>query len=335
MPGLKEYYLNLLDKKEKNFPEAALSFFLILLSYIYALAVGLRNFLFDKGILFSGISRAKVISLGNLSWSGSGKTSLTLWLYEKLSGQYKIAVLRRPYASDEEKLLSSKVKSVFSFKDRYKTARAQENRFNLFLLDDGFQYRRLRRDLDIVLIGAREFKIKHRLIPAGIFREPLASLGRAKIIIVNYKNELENPARAKREITKYAPGAKIFFAKYRIDGFHDFSGRRPEAAFLKKERLAAFCAIGYPRGFLNLLKGYGLEIDREFIFSDHHELSLEEYRRIEDCLLARKIGTIIITAKDRCHIPKVKSRLNILIAEVIMEIDNQQEFLDEIKLCIK
>ena len=335
MPGLKEKYLNFLDQGEKNFPEAILDYFFLVLSGVYALAVSLRNFFFDKGIIFSGSSRAKVISLGNLSWSGSGKTSLVLWLCEKLSTQYKTAVLRRPYSLDEEKLLTAKVKNVFSVKNRYLAAKEAESSFDLFLLDDGFQYRRLRRDLDIVLMGAREFKGKYRLIPAGIFREPLTCLQRANMVVVNYKDELENLSEVKAKILKYAPKAKVFFSKYRITGFCNFAGRPVEPIAFKDEKLAALCGIGYPRGFFNLLKNYGLKIDREIAFADHHQLTLNQYQEIQDSLLAQRINTVILTAKDRYHIPEAKSRLSILIAEVEMKIDNQDEFLGQIKLCIK
>lgn len=335
MPGLKEKYLDLLEKKEKTFPETLLSYFFLLLSGVYALAVSLRNFLFDKGIIFSGSCKAKVISMGNLSWSGSGKTSLVLWLYEKLSPQHKIAVLRRPYAKDEEKLLNAKVKDVFSVKDRYLAAKEKESSFDLFLLDDGLQYRRLKRDLNVVLMGAREFKGKYRMIPAGIFREPLACLMRADAVVVNYRDELESLPEVKTKILKYAPKAKVFFSKYEITGFRNLQGQLVKPESFKEEKLAALCGIGYPQGFFNLLKNYGIKIDRKLIFPDHHELSTRRYQQIQDSLSAQRINTVITTAKDRYHLPEAENRLNILIAEVEMKIDDQDGFLAQVRSCIK
>ena len=146
---------------------------------LYGAIVFFRNLLYDKKIFSSFPSKAKVISVGNLSWSGTGKTPLSIWLYKKLSSKFKVAVLRRPYAQDEEKMLQEKVKNVFSCPNRQKIAKEKESLFDIFILDDGFGHRKLKRDIDIVIMGAREFKRKHDLIPANFFREPLKALRRA------------------------------------------------------------------------------------------------------------------------------------------------------------
>src|SRR3989338_6438579 len=186
MLKLKQRYIDFLEKQSRNFPESIFYYFLYLVSGIYWLVVALRNFFYDGNFFSSYRAQARVISVGNLSWAGSGKTSLVIWLKNIFSGQLRTAVLRRGYGRDEGKLLSDAGCKVFSSPDRLHLAKELEPNFELFILDDAFQYRRLQRTVDIVVMGARDFRHKPRLIPAYIFREPLTSLKRADIVVVNY-----------------------------------------------------------------------------------------------------------------------------------------------------
>jgi tetraacyldisaccharide 4'-kinase len=211
MPKLKQWYIGFLDKDKRNIFESFFACVLYLLSLVYGLGVFFRNFLYDKHILTINTTKSKVISVGNLSWSGSGKTTLALFLYNKFCERFQTAILRRGYGSDEEKLLKEVTANVFSAVDRAALAKKFESRFGLFILDDGFQYRRLKRDVEIVVMGAREFKDKHHLIPADFFREPLNSLKRADFLILNYKDELNDPLKTIAPIRRIAPDLKIFF----------------------------------------------------------------------------------------------------------------------------
>ena len=115
---LKNWYVNFISKGKRNLFEELLYLFLVLLSHIFSLGVAIRNLAYDKNIFFSYRSRSYVISIGNLSWSGSGKTPLAILLNEKLKEKHSTAILRRGYGDDEMKLLEKYSRNVFSNKNR-------------------------------------------------------------------------------------------------------------------------------------------------------------------------------------------------------------------------
>ena len=328
---LKQWYLNFLEKDKKSAIESAFHLLLCFFSRIYGAVVFLRNFLYQKKIVSSFTSQAKVISVGNLSWAGSGKTSLSIWLYERLSSKYKTAVLRRGYGNDEGKLLKEKVENVFSAPSRSKLAKKLESAFNLFILDDGFQHRGLRRDVDIVIMSPRDFRKKYRLIPAYFFREPLNALRRADILLLNYKEEMKDREVLKRAILKVAPRLGIYFSQYKPKGVFDLAGNKFKTDFLKGKRLGAFAAIGYPQGFFNKLAELNLNLAQKIVYPDHYELSIFEFRRLEGDLIKKGITNLVITHKDKYHFPSVESRLNIFILEVELEIEDEARFLKGIE----
>ncbi|MFH1518947.1 MAG: tetraacyldisaccharide 4'-kinase [Candidatus Omnitrophota bacterium] len=335
MLKLKQGYLTFIEKDKKNVFEALAYALLCFFSGIYGAIVFLRNFLYQRKIIPVFFSRAKVISVGNLSWSGSGKTSLCLWLYNRLSLERKVAILRRGYGEDEGKLLKEKMvisngmtaSGVFSASKRSKLAKQLEGSFDLFILDDGFQHRSLRRDVDIVIMGSRDFRRKQRLIPAYFFREPLSSLSRADILILNYSEEMGDREAVKRAVLKIAPKLRVYFSQYRPKGFVDLAGNRFKIDFLANRRLGAFAAIGYPQGFFNKLKELNFNLSQRIVYPDHHELSFSEFGKLEDSLIKNSINDLVITHKDKYHLPCLESRLNIFILEVDLEIEDEAGFM--------
>ncbi|MBU2044551.1 MAG: tetraacyldisaccharide 4'-kinase [Candidatus Omnitrophica bacterium] len=328
MLRIKQSYLNLLEANPRNLPRRIAYGFLCLLSGLYWLAVYLRNFFYDWGIFPSWWAQSKVISVGNISWAGSGKTSLVIWLREQFCQQFKTAILRRGYGEDEGKLLLEAGSKVFSSPDRLGLARKLDSDFELFILDDGFQYRRLKRTVDLVVMGAREFRNKPRLIPAWIFREPLSSLKRADIIVVNYSDELFDRAQISDLINKFSPQSRLFFSGYQVKGFFDLAANPVDLNWLKGKETAAFTAIGYPEGFFNKLQQSGLDISRKIVYPDHYQLKAAEYLKLEDGLLSAGISDLIITAKDKYHFPLGEKRLNIIVMEITVEIENSKGFIE-------
>ena len=328
--NLRKWYVDFIEKDRRNVWESIFYCFLLILSVIYGFAVGLRNLFYDKKIIPSYKVKAKVLSIGNLSWAGSGKTPLSIWLYENLASQFNTAILRRGYGDDENKMLLDTTANVFSLPDRYKLAKSLESSFDVFILDDGFQFRRLKRDVNIVIRAGREFKKKYRLIPAYFFREPLSSLGRADIVLLNYKDEIEQPSELKKSILDEFPNLEVYFCQYKFKYFLDLDNNEFDAGVLRGRKLACFCAIGYPKGFIAGLKKLDLDIVREIIYPDHYELSQEEFMSLQDDLLQKGIKDLIITSKDRYHLPVVKFKLNIFIMEVGLKIEDQDSFLQEV-----
>lgn len=331
MLRLTQSYTKFIEKNKRNLPEVAFYCLLVLLSYIYGVAVAWRNFCYTKGILKSYQAKAKVISIGNLSWAGSGKTSLVAWLAKRLSSERKVAILRRGWGQDEELLLKENTNSVYSHPDRRRLAQKLSSQYEIFILDDGFQYRKLKRNINLVLMGAREFKRKFRLIPAYLFREPLSALSRADIVIVNYANELSDRSKIITQIKAHSPQAGLYFSQYRFKRFLDLESRVFDQSEFKGRKVAAFTAIGYPQGFFSKIKELGINLIREVTYPDHHQLTQAEYNRIEEDLSAQGIEDLIITAKDRYHLPTDKGKLRVKIMEIELDIENEESFLTEIK----
>lgn len=332
MLKIKKWYINLIDKEKKNFFEIIFYFFLIALSLVYAMVIFIRNFLYDRGMLSTFTAQKKVISIGNIAWAGSGKTSLAAFLYQRLSNKFKVAVLRRGYGEDEGELLKDKGVDVFSSPSRVSLARDLASRFDAFILDDGFQHRKLNRDLNIVTMASREFRRKIRLIPAGIFREPLSSLKRANILVLNYSKSLDNLLAIKDKLAKEFPHLKMYCCHYTFKKFFDLEGKDYDLSSVKGKKVAAFSAIGYPEGFLTTLKELEINPVRRFIFPDHYQLSIDEFNLIQDNLLSEGIEYLIITHKDKYHLPsEIKPKVNIFILDIDLEIDKEDEFLRDVE----
>ncbi|HSJ32130.1 MAG TPA: tetraacyldisaccharide 4'-kinase, partial [Longimicrobiales bacterium] len=153
----------------------------------YRLGVSLRNRAYDRSMIASTEASLPVVSIGNIAVGGTGKTPFTSWLARRLAqrGQ-KPAIVHGGYAEDEPELHRTWTPDIAVFVDRdrvHAAAQAHAARATVVLLDDAFQHRRLRRDLDIVLISAERWSDTVRLLPRGAWREPPAALARADVIV--------------------------------------------------------------------------------------------------------------------------------------------------------
>ncbi|MFA6281148.1 MAG: tetraacyldisaccharide 4'-kinase [Candidatus Omnitrophota bacterium] len=331
MHKIKSWYIDFLEKENLNPGETVLSHVLWLLSLIYAAIISARNFLYSSKIFPVYKSDKKVISIGNLSWAGSGKTTLALLLHAKISALRKLSVLRRGYGQDEEELLKEKGVKVFSSIDRVGLVKKFSGDFDLFILDDGFQYRKLGRDINIVVMGERELRKKWRLLPAGIFREPLSALARADILIINYKDDADNFIEAKNRFHSKYPNLSIYGAYYKFKCISDLNGKDIDLSFLKDKKIAALAAIGYPQGFFNQIEKAGIKITEAMTYPDHYEFSRLEFNALEKRLKNNGIDHCLITRKDKYHLSAGNHKINFYIFEIEMVIDEENKFLDEIR----
>jgi tetraacyldisaccharide 4'-kinase len=333
---LKIWYVDLLEKDKKSFFEYIFYSFLCILSLFYKVAILFRNFLYDSELLSSSICPKKVISVGGFSWGGSGKTTLSMWLCEKLSPRFKIAVLRRGYGEDEDKLLEEKGIEIYSSVDRAGLANELAGYFDVFILDDGYQYRRLKKDVNIAIVGPEDFKRGNRLIPASPLREPLSSLVRADMVVFSYKKREDNQRREKLIRDKF-PHKNVYYSYYQFKRFITLDTEEKSLDYFKDKRIAALTAIGYPSGFFDILEGLRLDIACKIKYPDHYILSEREFHDLKEKLLKKGVEDLVITYKDKYHLPKVafQSDLNIFIMEIYMKIEKEKEFLKEIeaKLC--
>jgi tetraacyldisaccharide 4'-kinase len=298
-----------------------------LTSQLYGAAVGARNRLYDRGALRTRMLRGPVISIGNLSVGGAGKTPFVILLGELLKSRgAKFDVLSRGYGrttrgvlvvdpggsstqfGDEPLLIARRLEvPVVLGEDRHAAGEAAEAKFGpqMHLLDDGFQHRALAREFDIVLVTAED--ARDRLLPTGRLREPLAALQRADAIVLT-------------------SGADP--ASFPLRGKLIWRVRRGIAPINVSARPVAFCGIARPQNFMLQLRKAGIEPAAEAIYRDHHAY-LE--RDIRD-LLALKTNSagdgFVTTEKDAINLGGYFSALEPAVVPVKMEMMDAANAVD-------
>ncbi|MCD6362739.1 MAG: lipid-A-disaccharide synthase-related protein [Synergistetes bacterium] len=329
------------------------------LSFAYLWASDLYHFLYDARVLEADKLPVKVISVGNITSGGTGKTPFVSYLARRLARKYKVAVLSRGYkgkrersfglvsdgrkmllspleAGDEAYLLAKGLKEVpvLVGKDRRFSGAFAIRYFGtqVLILDDGFQYRPLCRDIDIALIDATNPLGGGRPLPEGLLRERPSALRRADIIVITKaslvsKKIIENLVKTIRSFNRSSP---IFFADYRITGFRELFGVRK--FWLEGESVLAFCGLGNPDSFVKYLERVGLNVIFARFFSDHHRYSERELREIEREAIKVGASFIITTSKDETNIPSgFKPSLPFLVSEIEIFLSNEEEFWNEIE----
>lgn len=289
------------------------------LSVIYGMAVRARVLLYRLNILPSHSLPRKVISVGNITVGGTGKTPVTIALAEFFakSGK-KVAVLSRGYkgsqsgaaivsdgrdlllgpdeAGDEPFLIASRLPGVpvAVCPDRVKGGRLLMERFSpeVIILDDGFQHIRLKRDVNIVLIDSEEGFGPGYLLPRGILREPVSALKRADFALIKNGPARDNVWEA---LQRYSVPSISF--KYRASSFYDIETREetPVAA-LAGIRVVAVSGIANPASFADTLSKLGVRIARSLAYPDHHSYGANDIAEIEKA--ASDTGVVITTEKD-------------------------------------
>lgn len=332
---IKKYYIHFVEKEEKNIFEFLFYGFLYLLSLLYGGFIYCKNFLFNQKILSPKSIDKKIISVGNISWGGSGKTSFVIKLHKKLSQKLKVASITKGYAQDEFLLLKQELIDVFDARDRITLVGKISSDFELLILDDGFQYRKLARDIDIVIMGANEFKKNHRLIPAYIFREPLSSLKRANIVILNHFRSIKNIEQVEQGILNLNPDIKIYRAEYKYKAFLDKNKNFKDITYFDSRKCAVLTAIGYPQAFIDAVKKIDINLCDSVIYPDHYQFDFSEIEKIEDKLQDKGIKDLIITYKDFYHLDLSRAKLNYFIFDVDLYIENEDKLFSDIKALLR
>jgi tetraacyldisaccharide 4'-kinase len=305
------------------------------LSVVYGGYVRMRAWLYAKGWLKQKRLRGKVISVGNLTVGGTGKTPMVLWLAEKFLAEGKrVAILSRGYrgsggTSDEIELMKHRLEGRVAFgvgKDRFAEGHRieQQQSVDVFLLDDGFQHLPLARDLDIVMLdGSRKLKDQW-LLPSGALREPISACRRADILVVTRKTE--RPDIETGDTHKHS----IFYAQTRLLGFRRRGGHS-DLQYLSEichGPFFAFCGIGNPQAFFDDLNRWEVPVAGESIFRDHHRYTAADIQRLEKA--AQRAGAIafVTTEKDAENLDKESSTaIPVFVAVIDFVLTTEGEFI--------
>lgn len=306
------------------------------LSRVYGRYVSLRKSLYSKGWLRQKRLNACVISVGNLTAGGTGKTPMVLWLAEKfLAERKRVAILSRGYrgsrgTSDEIELLKNRLGNRVTFgvgANRFTTGRSIEKQepVDVFLLDDGFQHLSLARDLDILMLdGSRKLR-SESLLPAGLLREPIAACRRADILIVSRK--FERPTVEARDARRLS----IFYAQTRLLGFKPFGEASSTPPLYVSEigpgPFLAFCGIGNPEAFFFDLGRWHVPVVKQRVFSDHHKYSVRDVERLERAAGDSRAVALITTEKDAHNLPTLKRRMPIFVAVIDLVFSAESELM--------
>lgn len=325
---------------------------------VYWFVTNIRNYLFDRNIFKSKKVNAKVISVGNITVGGSGKTPLVIYISDMLkTNGRKVGVLSRGYGrqSSGYKLVSDG-ESIFtsvreSGDEIYHTmlecrvpAAVCENRVigaermikdtnvDTIVLDDAFQHRWIKRDMDIVIIEQRFLTGKnffiHNLLPAGNLRETFSRLGRADVIVINRKfmGSQEIPIGRK----KFFEGKKIFTAKYKAISFVDIK-KKDEFSLQEFEgqKSLVVSGIANPISFLNALSQTNVDTFNKIIFRDHKDYTLKEVQRIRKEFYSTNSHSVVTTEKDAVKLMsfiKELDDIDIFYLKIKIEMDDKELF---------
>ena len=322
-----------------------------LVSAAYEQVVRLRNRGYDAGWLEVQRLERPVISVGNLTLGGTGKTPTVIALGKMLQAAgYSVSVLLRGYkgghrggplpvsdghsirsdsglAGDEALVIARNLPRarVTVGKDRAGAGRWIESRsaVDLHLLDDGFQHRRLHRCLDLVLVDVTNPFGGGRTVPSGQLREPPAALRRADAVILTRTRAGEDYDPLIRELRRFKPELPCFLSTQTVEPVGRGTGgeKRVETP-LAGCRALAFAGLANPRQFFDSLRRQGVEVVRTLPFSDHHRYSARELSAIGERCRELRVDTAITTEKDAENLPPASLRppaLRVLIARVSFE----------------
>jgi tetraacyldisaccharide 4'-kinase len=290
----------------------------ILLSWPYSLVVRLRNGLYSTGPFRARNVGAAVISVGNLTTGGTGKTPLVVWLCRFVrQKQRRCAILTRGYKmekaefSDEPAMLAARCPDVSVIVDPDRVAGAKhaigEHGAEVLILDDGFQHRRLARDLDIVTIDATLPFGYGRLLPAGLLREPVAGLRRAHAAVITRCDQVseERLAQIGRQVRRINPDAVIATSIHAPTGATIQGGTEIGLEELRGKRVYAFCGLGNPEAFFDTVRHIGCVLVGSRSFDDHYAYTSEDIDDLRRLAGDLKANYIVTTQKDWTKIAKL------------------------------
>jgi len=300
------------------------------LTGIYAAASGLRNTLYDHRLLRARKLQRPVVSVGNLTTGGSGKTPFVIALGELLKARgVSFDVLSRGYRrktrgvlavepegtaadfGDEPLLISRRLGvPVIVGESRYEAGRLAEKTFEtqLHVLDDGFQHRSLERDFDIVLMTGQEFE--DRLLPAGRLREPLSSLERADAIVLPEDLAISHRALSGKVVWRMRRNIRL-------------------EETLRSQ--VVFCGIARPRQFFAQVRAAGIVPAQEITFGDHHSYQARDIRRLQTAREQFRADGFVTTEKDAVNLGPLAEKLKPLtVARLSVSFEHADNIVDTI-----
>ncbi len=309
-------WLDIVTGKNRDWYASLARLGLDMASVPYGIVTELRNRAYSMGVVpVRGVS-APVISIGNLTVGGTGKTPTVAWMVHQLQELgMRPGILSRGYRSlndeenDEKRLLDCLCPGVPHIQqpDRFAGAMKllSETTANVIVLDDGFQHRRLHRDLDLVLIDSLQPWGLNYLLPRGMLRERAAGLSRADLILLT-RSQLVSEGmiqKLRKQIARWTP-APVLRTRFEPTGLIDGAGNRFPLEVLQERVPYAFCGIGNPDGFRATLQPFvSLPPERFQAFPDHFHYNSFDLLRLQKQAQQQGADVLLTTRKDLVKVP--------------------------------
>lgn len=284
---------------------------------------------------------ARVISVGNITWAGTGKTPLVAMLSRHLQERgKKVAVLTRGYGKDEVEELRKKLPTVpiVVGRDRIKSAKEAIRKYGaeILILDDGFQHIRLHRDVDVVNLNATLPFGPGGLIPVGTLREPIEHLARGHVFVLS-KSDIgcKNVHWIRQRLLAVKPGAVIFEARHRASAIWDLRrNREMSPQEFRGRKVAAMSGIGDPYSFEKMIENLGMQIVFAARYGDHHAYSASDLRDFTSRCQELGLRDVVTTEKDyyrlKEHLKNKNGKmqaLNFHVLRIEFEINDEEDFI--------
>jgi tetraacyldisaccharide 4'-kinase len=308
--------------------------------------------LYERGAFRPAKLERPVISIGNITAGGTGKTPLVEWVARTLAGSEKrVCILTRGYgrenskrrvlvsdgttvfstprdAGDEPYLLATNlvgVAAVISDANRFAAGLGaiKHLKSDCFVLDDGFQHFRLARDLNVVTIDATDPWGNGQMLPYGRLREPLTGLKRADCFVLTRCEHAENVERVHLELSKLSGDRPIFHSRMKVKQIKNLDGSDTATS---SESFSAFCGIGNPGSFFAQLRAEGIEPLTQTSFPDHHSYTQSDVDKLAATAKQAGATSLITTAKDAVKLRSLSFALPCYLLEIELQIENAEGF---------
>lgn len=373
---LEQYFLDLMAGKRKCWHDQVMVCILFVASRFYRMAVQFRHWLYDKRVIRNQALGCLVLSIGNLTCGGTGKTPVVEVFARSLSAKgRKVAILSRGYrrkkrtfreklahafhsgemelppqvvsdgnqllmdsehAGDEPYMLASNLRGVAVVvdKDRVKSGIHAINEFgtDVIILDDGFQYLRLKPHINIVLVDSTSPFGNGHVLPRGILREPIKNIRQADYIFLTKSDGTHKNQHLKRFLRRHTRRAEIIECCHKpqhlVKLFSDHEEQPLD--FLKGKKAAALSAIAKPESFEGFLEQLGAELVAKDHFADHHRYTAEEITDFIESSIKAGAEMIVTTEKDAVRIPVIENcKIPIYYLRIQIDILSGKESFDQ------
>jgi tetraacyldisaccharide 4'-kinase len=334
------------------------------LSFVYGIGVRIRNGLYRRGLWKSHDIGVPVISVGNLTTGGTGKTPMVELLARRMAADgWRVCILTRGYArnstgrvvvsnnsdvlssvaeaGDEALMLAENLRGrVAVICDKSRVAAARWATANLgselFILDDAFQHQKIQRTINIVMIDATNAFGNGKLFPAGNLREPLAETERASCVVITRANESDSLELLREQIEGIAGPIPIFTSHINLTKIRSLDQNISAADLADgKTPVAAFCGIGNPKSFFKLLSDERFNVTYSRVFRDHQSYDQTAIDQLVSDSSAAGVEVLMTTAKDAVKLRSMKFSLPCFVVDTSMQIDQPEAFFRFLNQSIK